>query len=322
MNRILCRKVVVTLSAMVMFVLLGYTGVYADENTAPIAATPAATVPAATEAAAVPEVEVSAVVPESVSVNEADTGIMTVDLVVFAGQSNMSGAGGNADEAPAVPHGCGYEYRNGKDPAGMYEVTEPFGTSADGYLSDPDGLRKGTLVSAFMNSYYSSTGVPVLAFSAARGGTDMMNYWSTPQVKAELSNKYGNIKAWCAANHVKIRHQYVVWLQGESDGYMGMDQLAYRRELIALFAPLFSQGLEQVFIITPGNCEGAPGVYDQIISGQKTLCANNAHFTLATDTLKQLPNTYLVDGIHYNQQALNLVGTQAAAAAASYTAFH
>ena len=53
--------------------------------------------------------------------------LKTVDLVIFAGQSNMSGRGGDATQAPGVPVDTGYEFRIGTCPTGIYPVTEPFG---------------------------------------------------------------------------------------------------------------------------------------------------------------------------------------------------
>lgn len=250
---------------------------------------------------------------------EENQALLTVDLVIFAGQSNMSGVGGDVKQTPAVPHGCGYEYRNGKDPAGLYEITEPFGLSANGYLSDPDGVRNGTLVSSFANHYFGATGVPVLAFSAARGGTGM-DFWTNVQVKNELFMKYQNIKYWCESNHVKIRRQYVVWLQGESDAIAGMSGSDYQNNLKDVFSAVLADGIEQIFIITPGQLDMVPDFYGEIVKAQKELCNTSPYFTLATDSLYTLPNTYLVDGIHYNQGALNLVGAQAATAASMYTA--
>ena len=69
-----------------------------------------------------------AATPEQAVIQEqtvAPAGI--VDLVIFAGQSNMSGRGGNAGQAPKVPAGTGYEFRIGTCPAGMYPMSEPFG---------------------------------------------------------------------------------------------------------------------------------------------------------------------------------------------------
>jgi len=245
--------------------------------------------------------------------------LLTVDLVIFSGQSNMSGDGGDVKLAPAVPNKHGYEFRNGKDPAGLYTVVEPFGTSADGYLCDPDGLRSGTLVSSFMNSYYAKTGVPVMGVSAARAGTSV-NYWNEPEVQADLLRKYQNAKDWCAANNVKIRHQYIVWLQGETDAIAKMDGGTYQELVKSAFASVINQGIEQVFVVTIGNFAGLPGAYDTIVEAEKNLCLTDSHYTLGTDVLHTLPESYLVDGVHYNQTALNMAGKATGEVAASFTA--
>ena len=41
---------------------------------------------------------------------------IVVDLVMFMGQSNMSGAGGNAEKAIKLPEGWGYEFKAISDP--------------------------------------------------------------------------------------------------------------------------------------------------------------------------------------------------------------
>lgn len=47
-----------------------------------------------------------------------------VDVILFAGQSNMSGVG-DASLAPAVPEGVGYEFRAITDPTRLYPLAEP-----------------------------------------------------------------------------------------------------------------------------------------------------------------------------------------------------
>ena len=247
----------------------------------------------------------------------AETWQRTVDLAIFAGQSNMSGRGGDAAAAPAVPVDTGYEFRIGTCPTGMYPVTEPFGIYSNGYLSDPTELRGGSLVSAFMNTYYQATGTPVLGFSAARGGTDI-GYWQSAPVQAELASKFDTINAWCQANHINIRRRFVVWLQGETDGVAGMGTAEYRTGLSSAFTRLFVKGLDQVFVITIGQYAGLPGTYDKVIAAQRELCAQDPKFTLGSDVLTALPPVYLTDGCHYNQAALNIAGSQCAQAAAHY----
>ncbi len=235
--------------------------------------------------------------------------VKTVDLVIFAGQSNMSGRGGNAKQAPGVPVDTGYEFRIGTCPTGMYPMSEPFGVYSNGYLCDPPMLRGGSLASAFMSSYYKGCGVPVLAFSAARGGSSI-GYWQTAPVQAELLEKYNTINAWCTANHIFIRRKYVVWLQGETDGVANIDKENYKNGLVNTFSSLFAKGLEQVFIIPIGQYVGLPGTYDKVRSADMELCAADPRFTLGSDALGQLPPTYIPDGCHYNQAALNMAGSQ------------
>ena len=55
-----------------------------------------------------------------------DPQVQTVDLMIFAGQSNMAG-NGDASQAPDVPAGHGYEFRAVTDPTRLYPVEEPFG---------------------------------------------------------------------------------------------------------------------------------------------------------------------------------------------------
>ena len=291
----------------------------------PAAATPAATAPVPAANAAVPAVPAATTVPAAPAVptpavtpTAAPLAVKIVDLVIFAGQSNMSGRGGSVKAAPGVPVDTGYEFRYGTCPTGMYPVQEPFGIYSNGYLCDLPQLRGGTLVSSFMNSYYKATGVPVLGFSAARGGSSI-GYWQTPPVQAELARKYDLIKAWCTANHIHIRKEYAVWLQGETDGVARMDKNTYRKGLENTFAPLFAKGLDQVFVITIGQYAGLPGTYDQIIAADLELCAQDPHFSLGSDALRALPAAYLTDGCHYNQAALNIVGSQSGNAAAIYS---
>ncbi len=281
-----------------------------QQTSAPAATQPATPAAASTTpATATPATAVPTPTP-------APLALKTVDLVIFAGQSNMSGRGGDAKAAPSVAKDTGYEFRYGTVATGLYPVTEPFGVYSNGYLCDPPELRGGSLVSAFMNSYYKGCGVPVLGFSAARGGTSI-SYWQTAPVRAELDQKFGYIKAWCASNHIYIRKSYVVWLQGETDGVANISKEAYKAGLYNVFSPLFAKGLDQVFVIPIGRYVGLPGTYDKIIEAEMELCATDPHFTLGSDALQKLPDAYLADGCHYNQAALNIVGGQCGTVAAT-----
>ena len=308
-------KKIIPLLAAVLIAAVAPLNVGAAEPLVPTPTLTPATAAPVTPAPTAAPLPTTAPVP---AVTQAPLAVKTVDLVIFAGQSNMSGRGGNAKAAPGVAVDTGYEFRYGTCPTGMYPVTEPFGIYSNGYLCDPPALRGGSLVSSFMNAYYKGTGVPVLGFSAARGGSSI-GYWQTAPVQAELSQKLDLIKAWCASNHIHIRRIYAVWLQGETDGVANIEKEAYKTGLANVFAPLYSKGLDQVFVITIGQYAGLPGTYDKVIAAQLELCSQNPHFSLGSDVLRSLPATYLSDGCHYNQSALNLAGSQSGSAAALYT---
>lgn len=243
-------------------------------------------------------------------------GVMTVDLVIFAGQSNMSGTGGNAALSPAVPNGLGYEFRPYSDPSGLHQITEPFGVAGCGYLSEPASQKKGSLVSSFVNAYYTRTGVPVVAVSASRGATDSA-YWASAPVKAELLDKYVRTKAYLSSNHITLRRSFVVFLQGESDAIEGTTLAQYQTNITAAFESLFANGLERVYVITPGHAKGNLFSYDAINRAQIDLCAKNPCFTLASTALSGMPDAYMSDEVHFGQTALNEIGAAAAGVCAS-----
>ena len=86
-----------------------------------------------------------------------------VDLIVFAGQSNMAGRG-DAEDAPECLPGAGYEYKAVSAPEDLIPIQEPFGLHEDreNGLSDrtEDGgtKRSGSMVTALVNEYYRQTG--------------------------------------------------------------------------------------------------------------------------------------------------------------------
>ena len=243
---------------------------------------------------------------------------VTVDLIIFAGQSNMSGNGGNASLAPAVPAGVGYEYRPTASPNALYPLVEPFGRNERGYISDQPQFQNGTMVSSFVNTYYQKTKVPVVAVPATCGGTDS-SFWASSAAKADLQSRFIKAKSYLEKNNFKIRRKFLVFMQGESDAVKGISAFDYKNNLTSAFQPLFANGLEQVFIITPGYAVNGMYSYDDVVNAQTDLCNSNNMFTLASNVLHSAAmNSYLDDAVHYNQQGLNLAGSSAASRAAAF----
>ena len=255
--------------------------------------------------------------PVVTNVPETSTPI-TVDLIIFAGQSNMSGNGGNAALAPVVPAGAGYEYRPASSPNALYPLVEPFGRNERGFISDQPQFQNGTMVSAFVNTYFQKTKVPVVAVPATCGGTDS-SFWASSTTKADLQSRFIKAKSYLEKNNFKVRRKFLVFMQGESDAVKGISAFDYKNNLTSAFQPLFANGLEQVFIITPGYAVNGMYSYDDVVNAQIDLCNSNDMFTLASNVLHSAAmNSYLDDAVHYNQQGLNLAGSSAAAKAAAF----
>ncbi|MCR5107566.1 MAG: sialate O-acetylesterase [Lachnospiraceae bacterium] len=272
----------------------------------------------ASEVAAVSENEIPAVEEEKVLKTE--DGKVIVDLVMFMGQSNMSGVGGNVSYAPKVSEGVGYEFRAISDPTRLYPIEEPFGKNENNIngIYDLPGSKNGSMVSAFANKYYEETKVPIVAVSASQGGTDTQ-FWMLPKTTEDFRERQKRAQVWLESNNYYIRKQYVIWLQGESDALGDLSSEAYKQNMDNIIRPLFIGGVQKVFIVTPGRIIEEKDYFKDIVSAQLDLCRNSGYYALATTVLNAVSTEYMIDSWHYNQTVLNLVGEMAAESAAYYT---
>lgn len=243
-----------------------------------------------------------------------------VDLVFFMGQSNMSGAGGDASLAPNVLDGQGYEFKAVSDPTALYTITEPFGKNESfiGGICDLPGAKKGSIVSCFANEYYSETGVPIVGVSASQGASTT-ELWLTPGFQTDMENRYNTSVSWLEDNGYYIRNRYAVWFQGESDAANHVSPDQYNTNMDNIIRPLFIGGLTKVFIITPGRTLSIKNYFDDIIDEQLSMCRESGYYALGTNILSGVSAANLVDEWHYNQQTLNLIGIETARSVAYYT---
>ena len=265
--------------------------------------------------------------PENTEENTEETGkedenkdSKDVDLIFFMGQSNMSGAAGDATLAPHVPEEAGMEFRAVSDPTTLYPITEPFGINENrpGGLNEYPGAKKGSLVSAFINEYYKETGRKVIAVSMSMGATDM-NTWMSAGVTLDIKQRFDASVSYLRNNGYNIGHMYVLWLHGESDAIIGTAPEVYRTDLDNIMRPFFIGGVRKVFLIVPGRTIDYKDIFLKIINVQKQICAESDYYALATTVLTKVSTEYMKDQYHYNQHVLNLVGIEAAKAVAYYT---
>lgn len=244
------------------------------------------------------------------------------DIILFAGQSNMSGAGGNAAQAPELIKGAGYEYRAITAPDTLSVLTEPFGKNEhkEGYLDDRELIpRAGSLVTAFVNSYYRNTKERVVAVSASRGSAQISSF--NNYLVEDVIERLEGCKAVMTEQRVNIRHIYLVWFQGETDAYTGTTAEQYIGGMQKLLNTLQPYGVEKCFVIQIGNVMMGGEKIDTsyIQKTQERLCEEDDNFILISDLPKKLEGEeYTEDGIHFTQKALNLIGEDAGNAMGAY----
>ena len=233
----------------------------------------------------------------------------TVDLVIFMGQSNMAGRG-VAAEAPVVQEGHGYEFRAVSDPTKLYTIAEPFGVNENrGVISET--TKTGSLVSAFAESYYAYTGVPIVGVSAAQGG-QKIEFWETGgDALNETITRYNDAKSFLLNNGYTIRHQYMVWLQGETDGAKNTSTNTYKAKLTALFGEMNKQGVEKAMVIRIGERQNNETQHDAIILAQTEICRESDDFVLISGKLAGVASADMKDSAHFKQSTYNEVGADA-----------
>lgn len=276
-----------------------------------------------------------AVLPGNVFANESETD-KTVDLVLFMGQSNMAGRG-DAEAAPKVPEGYGYEFRAVTDTTALYPITEPFGVNENNdaindYSGSGENRRAGGMVSALVNSYYAAAEVPIVGVQCSQGGKNTKYFKQETQLNEAVS-RYNAAVRYLEENDYTIRRKFLVWCQGESDAdgvnTESEDTIAsslngYKRRTTQIFDHLEENtGITNEFIVRTGHFNY--NYYDepteaQIAKDDNYLRVANAQTEIAAEdeTIELVASFYtdeafanMRDQYHYKQPIYNSVGTMA-----------
>lgn len=251
----------------------------------------------------------------------------TVDLIVFAGQSNMVGAGGSYRLAPTPEYGTAYEFDVATNTKKFLAMREPFGegTARSYELQGKDNYSvRGTLASAFCINYYKQTKTPVVGIPCFWGGSSTKTWLNGGLVKATQKN-VKLAKKQLKKNKINVRHIYMVWYQGETDAAEGVSASKYISNMQKIFRKMKTVGVEKMFVITIGKDTNHPDMNNTIISAQKKMCSKYNAFIMASKTAPKLyesRNSYYSDCIHLNQYGLNKIGYEAGKVAGNYAKKH
>lgn len=289
-----------------------------------------------------------------------------VDLMLFMGQSNMVGYGNSQTaEAPITIDGETVNkefklYSNDNKSGTVFDETEieggsgelvdlqePFGSGQNKNKNGEVQVTYGSMVTALTNSYYTETGVPVVAISSAVGGMSIYSWWNEAEgEKAEgqgltdAKYKYEKAIKYLNENGYTVRYKYMIWCQGCADSRVtGYSTSTYEEKFKTLVSSMYnlevkdasnnviSSGIDKAFVVRIGYYEGNYNVQDDIINKQTEICTNNSYAVLASTSFKLLSlcksmmtNSYNnVDPYHYNQSGYELTGYDAGKNIAYYS---
>lgn len=231
----------------------------------------------------------------------------TMDIIVFAGQSNMTNVG-QASQAPSVTLGTAYEAVPKKNQ--MYHLTEPFGVGLAGKKINKK-TQGATLVSAFANAYYKQRKTPILSMNTAKGGTSI-GQWSASYYK-DITRDVAKMEKLLKKKKLKKGHVYIVFFQGENDAMNSIVSSVYRKYLEKFMENIQrNSDVSRCFIIRIGNNIKNPESFDKIAAVQTLLCMEDKRFVMASTIASGFGASYYqADGVHLTQKALNQIGTQA-----------
>ncbi|MGN0183107.1 MAG: sialate O-acetylesterase, partial [Candidatus Ornithomonoglobus sp.] len=245
----------------------------------------------------------------------------TVDLAIFMGQSNMAGRGDYADAVKCAA-GHGFEYHAITEPAVLSTVCEPFGKYENNDAVNDNGgngidRRSGDMVSAFMESYYQTSGTPLVGVQCSRGGTES-SWWNNSARMTEAAARYNKAKKYLEDSGYTIGNQFMVWCQGCSDADNSRSMDDYKSNTKAIFETMKSNtGLTDMFIVRTGHCKtsGAAAFdevkdprYKEVNLAQKELADAEENITAVASLYTNEYAALMRDQYHYYQEAYNSVG--------------
>lgn len=252
----------------------------------------------------------------------------TVDVIVFAGQSNMTG-NGSASSAPKLIEGAGVAYNAVTSPDSFEPFKEPFGRGQDDSYFQNTNYATGSMVSAFLNSYYQQTKTPVIAINASSVGTGSVS-WVDTRYEGVIKRTNAAVKL-AKSRDLHVNHVFMVWMQGENDAFARMPGEEHQKNVSAMYSKIQKKtNMDACFLITipsyfNGSIQYFPGAtgrvdlgfditaeYQKIQQAQIELCRNNKNFYLVSTKASELNGGYIKkDGIHISQAGLNIVGKDA-----------
>lgn len=242
-------------------------------------------------------------------------------LFAVAGQSNAVGVGDSLKSIVPAPNSC-FEYVWEKDL--LKPLKDPIGTWENGFQPS----STGSFSPAFASKYYELNSKKVVIVQTAKGGsalhpkaeTENLGRWDASSI--QFNNAIKKIKAAEQKTGTKVKG--IIWAQGENDGdailpkklITAQDYKACLIDLIKRFREQLGSKVPFYIIETGQRTDG----YEKnkgygIVRQMQRQVAKEVEKThiIYDKTDKFVFQNRMSDVVHYNQDALNEIGTTIAA---------
>lgn len=262
-----------------------------------------------------------------------------VDVVAFVGQSNMTGLAWSNDfykTSIILDDGEGYEFsfknfKNGIDYNGCLKPAQNLFGIGDRYYSDDcnEANHIGGVQAPLMKEYYKITGTPMVGISCSTSGRSIFSFMpkddettESPSWCTQVVERVAACSTVLTSLGYTIKHKYVIWWQGESDGDEFTPKEVYKERLNTIAEKYKTGGIENMFIIRIGNYNSSSNthLYDEIQDAQTELCRDNDFYVMASLKSSGLQDM-MNDAYHFNQTAYNIIGADTAKNIAYYYLF-
>lgn len=237
-----------------------------------------------------------------------------VELIIFAGQSNMAGRG-TAALAPKITKAQAWEFRAVSDPTKLYPLTEQFG-----YLENnpagiwEPGMKTGSMVTSFVETYLNDSEKNVVALSASKGGSSILEWQPGTPYYRDLLERIHKAKNWLTQAGCQIERVTFLWLQGETDGDLKRSAEEYQGLATTFFKRLLEKDVDEIFVLEIGNQRDVPDLYLPIRQAQRNLGTLERVTFIPTSLAHMRESGHMIDLFHYDQYAYNLLGAEVAQA--------
>ncbi|MBP3633563.1 MAG: tRNA (guanosine(46)-N7)-methyltransferase TrmB [Oscillospiraceae bacterium] len=261
----------------------------------------------------------------------------TMDVIIFAGQSNMQGETERLSEAETVKDAYEYKWLTNKivplrNPVGeniKFDGSEGWalesGDQIPAWLKDhvfgASCYGNTNLVPSFCRAYIDQRETSVLAVHTAKGSSVIDQWAPGAEIYSTLVQK-ANAAIKKAKREHTIGHIYVVWLQGESDAISGTSKDTYKQKLAQLAQSCMKDfGAERFAVIRVGRFTNDERDL-QIMQAQEELCDENPDFIMLTKIAEELNkepeymNPYVAG--HYSAKGIEILGNAAGGALGKY----